>query len=141
MKKLDRIKMIEELLSDQDIKTQEELVQALEDKKIDVTQATVSRDIKEMGLVKVPAKSGGYRYNLPNLSGNQTLTALVRDIKLMDKMVAIKTSPGHAMLLKRKINSLCEERIFSLISDDDSILLVANSDEDARITYRFLGGE
>ncbi|WEV44621.1 hypothetical protein OZX60_04055 [Streptococcaceae bacterium ESL0687] len=141
MKKSDRIKIIEELLSNQDIKTQEELVQALEDKKIDVTQATVSRDIKEMGLVKVPAKSGGYRYNLPSLGGDKGFSALIRELKLMDKMVSAKTDPGHAMLLKRKILSLCGDRIFSLISDDDSILLVANSEEDARITYRFLGGE
>ncbi len=65
MKKQDRQRLIRQLLSSQDIERQEDFVRLLEEQNIHVTQATISRDIKEMQLVKVPAASGGYRYNMP----------------------------------------------------------------------------
>ncbi|OFI47752.1 arginine repressor [Floricoccus penangensis] len=141
MKKADRIKEIEELLSSQDIKTQDELVKNLQEKNIDVTQATISRDIKEMGLVKVPAKSGGYRYSLPSGQKDKSYLSLILDIEVLDKMLSIKTGPGHAMLAKRNLLESYGRRIFSLVADDDSLLLVAYSEEDALIIYRLLGGE
>ncbi|OFI49395.1 hypothetical protein BG261_02095 [Floricoccus tropicus] len=141
MKKADRIKEIEELLSSQDIKTQDELVKNLQEKNIDVTQATISRDIKEMGLVKVPAKSGGYRYSLPSGQKDKSYLSLILHVEVLDKMLSVKTGPGHAMLVKRNLLELYGRRIFSLIADDDSLLLVAYSEEDALTIYRLLGGE
>lgn len=141
MKKADRIKEIEELLSSQDIKTQDELVKNLQEKNIDVTQATISRDIKEMGLVKVPAKSGGYRYSLPSGQKDKSYLSLILHIEVLDKMLSIKTGPGHAMLVKRNLLESYNRRIFSLVADDDSLLFVAYSEEDALIIYRLLGGE
>ena len=57
--------MIMELIKNHDISTQEELVDRLLENGIEVTQATISRDIKKLGLVKVPDGYGGYKYSLP----------------------------------------------------------------------------
>lgn len=54
------------IIKNEDISTQEELVERLHESGIDVTQATVSRDIKRLGLIKVPDGKGGYKYSLPN---------------------------------------------------------------------------
>ncbi|MFG7388417.1 hypothetical protein ACGO3R_09750 [Lactococcus lactis] len=65
MKREDRLNFIAQFIRENEIKTQEELVNTLLTHGIDVTQATVSRDIKSLALIKVPAESGGYRYDLP----------------------------------------------------------------------------
>ena len=65
MRKKERHRLITRLLSEQDIQKQEEFVELLQEKGVSVTQATISRDIKEMKLVKVPSQKGGYRYSIP----------------------------------------------------------------------------
>ena len=55
------------LVQDEDIHTQDELASRLEEEGIEVTQATVSRDIKQLGLIKIPLDNGGYKYSLPCL--------------------------------------------------------------------------
>ena len=73
MKKYTRQTKILELISKSEIETQEELAEALKNMGIDVTQATISRDIKELRLVKVMSKSGKYKYCLLYTSKLQTL--------------------------------------------------------------------
>ena len=65
MKKAYRQKKIREIITARSIERQEDLVGALNELGLQVTQATISRDIKEMQLIKVPAENGGYRYALP----------------------------------------------------------------------------
>lgn len=65
MRKKERQRLIKQLLTSNNIQRQEDFVSLLEDQGIKVTQATVSRDIKDMQLVKVPSVTGGYRYSLP----------------------------------------------------------------------------
>ncbi len=57
--------IIRELITSNEIDTQEDLVELLLERDVKVTQATVSRDIKELHLVKVPTQTGGYKYSLP----------------------------------------------------------------------------
>jgi transcriptional regulator of arginine metabolism len=131
MKKTDRIRLIKKLLIAHEIKTQDELVTALLDLKIEVTQATISRDMRELRLVKVPAKTGGYRYALPESSHKHTDSDLFETIAIQGEQLAIKTSPGSAMLLKNRLWKRFENLIFTVLSDDDTVLLIATSDENA----------
>ena len=65
MKKAERQEKIREIITAESIERQEDLVKRLNELGLRVTQATISRDIKEMQLVKIPAEDGGYRYGLP----------------------------------------------------------------------------
>lgn len=60
MKREERLNFIAQFIKENEVKTQEELVSKLQQHDVDVTQATVSRDIKSLALIKVPAASGGY---------------------------------------------------------------------------------
>lgn len=139
MKKSDRIKLIKKILVDNDIMTQDDLVTALLDLKVAVTQATVSRDMRELRLIKAPAKNGGYRYALPETylpnSDEDLFKSVVEGIKIQGNQLAIKTSPGSAMILKKRLLSQFEASIFTVLSDDDTILLIALSDAYAKHIY------
>lgn len=139
MKKSDRIKLIKKILVDNDIMTQDDLVIALLDLKVAVTQATVSRDMRELRLIKAPAKNGGYRYALPETylpnSDEDLFKSVVEGIKIQGNQLAIKTSPGSAMILKKRLLSQFETSIFTVLSDDDTILLIALSDDYAKLIY------
>lgn len=139
MKKSDRIKLIKKILVDNDIMTQDDLVTALLDLKVTVTQATVSRDMRELRLIKAPAKNGGYRYALPENylpnSDEDLFKSVVEDLKIQGNQLAIKTSPGSAMILKKRLLSQFEASIFTVLSDDDTILLIASSDTYAKHIY------
>ena len=139
MKKSDRIKLIKKILVDNDIMTQDDLVTALLDLKVAVTQATVSRDMRELRLIKAPAKNGGYRYALPETylpnADEDLFKSVVEEIKIQDNQLAIKTSPGSAMILKKRLLSQFEASIFTVLSDDDTILLIALSDAYAKHIY------
>ena len=117
MKKSERINLIKDILVAREIMTQDDLVTALLDLNVEVTQATVSRDMRELRLIKAPAKNGGYRY------------------ALLDNQLAIKTSPGSAMILKKRLLSQFDTMIFTVLSDDDTILLVAYSEDHAEKIY------
>ena len=65
MKKAERQQKIREIITNESIERQEDLVARLREMGLTVTQATISRDIKEMQLIKIPADNGGYRYGLP----------------------------------------------------------------------------
>ena len=139
MKKSDRIKLIKKILVDNDIMTQDDLVTALLDLKVAVTQATVSRDMRELRLIKAPAKNGGYRYALPETylpnSDEDLSKSVVEGVKIQGNQLAIKTSPGSAMILKKRLLSQFEASIFTVLSDDDTILLIALSDAYAKHIY------
>ena len=88
---------IREIISNEQIETQDELVKRLNEYDLNVTQATVSRDIKELQLIKVPAPTGQYVYSLPNDRRYHPLEKLGR--YLMDSFVNIEGT-GNLLVLK-----------------------------------------
>lgn len=142
MKKSDRIRLIKQILVDYDIMTQDDLVNALLKLNVAVTQATVSRDMRELRLIKAPAKNGGYRYALPENylpnSDEELFKSVVEEIKIQGNQLAIQTSPGSAMILKKRLLTQFESLIFTVLSDDDTILLIASSDAYAQNIYNQL---
>jgi transcriptional regulator of arginine metabolism len=137
---------IRELIANEDIETQDDLVDRLKQDGFNVTQATVSRDIKELHLVKVPLIDGRYKYSLPADQRFNPLQKLKRS--LMDAFVRIdnasnqlvmKTMPGNANAIGALIDKLDWEEILGTICGDDTILIICRNPEDTEIIKnRFL---
>lgn len=137
---------IREIITENDIETQDELVDRLKQLNFNITQATVSRDIKELHLVKVPSKSGRYKYSTPTTQRFNSLDKLKRSI--MEAFVSIdhahhfvvlKTLPGNAQAIGALIDDLDWEGILGTICGDDTCLIICRTEESAiEIEERFV---
>jgi transcriptional regulator of arginine metabolism len=137
---------IREIIANNEIETQDDLVDELKNAGYNVTQATVSRDIKELHLVKVPLIDGRYKYSLPADQRFNPLQKLRRN--LMDAFVRVdaaghllvmKTLPGNAMAIGALIDHLEWDEILGTICGDDTLLIICKTPEDTEaISNRFL---
>lgn len=146
MKREERLNFIVNLIENQEIKTQSELVTALFAQNVEVTQATVSRDIKNLSLIKIPASNGGARYALPEgknkaknqeIVSNMVLESLL-ELKISEQMIALEVKPGTTSLVKKELKKRYENLIFSVLTDDDSLLLIATNLKSAQQIYNDL---
>jgi len=134
MNKKERLEKIRRFVTDYQIGTQEEIVEHLREAGISATQATVSRDIKELGIVKIPLKDNTYIYELPK--------SIVRSLQLaenniihaerMGHMINLQVIPGNTIFVKSQLMAVFSDQIFSCIADDNSILMVLRSEETAK---------
>ena len=145
MRKKDRHRLIIRLLNEFAIEKQEDFVEILKKHGVEVTQATISRDIKELKLVKIPAADGNYRYSLPQESNEDLFNKLLRLLKTaciaidsMDKMIMIKTIPGNASAVGNLLDKCFKEELFGLLNDDDSILMILRTEQDCATIYQKL---
>lgn len=117
------------------IQTQDELVAALRREGVAVTQATVSRDIKRLGLVKVPARDGGYRYALPAATAaaappraKEHLASVMREFATAVEpaldLVLVKTVPGGASPVAQAIDDARWPEIAGTLAGEDTIIIV-----------------
>lgn len=133
-----------DLISSADIETQEELAAALREKGFQVTQATVSRDIRELRLIKVASKTGGYKYAKPSrheTAVNERLTRILSDslvnVETAANLVVVKTLSGSANVAAEALDHLGWPEIIGTIAGDNTIFVAAKSDTDAEaITSR-----
>lgn len=141
-----RQRKIIELITERSISTQEELTSDLIAAGFEVSQATVSRDIKEMGLIKVMGKGGNYYYAFPNPEApnpEKRLKRLFADsvlkIEISDNLVVIKTLPGVAHAIASCVDGIDWPEIIGTVAGDDTILAVVKSRRLAKqIHQRFL---
>ncbi|WP_281176398.1 arginine repressor [Alicyclobacillus ferrooxydans] len=128
---------IKEIVSQREIETQDELVAALEEAGYGATQATVSRDIKELQLIKVVGSHGRYKYAIPVTATTVSLDGLRR--KLSDVFVSmtrannllvLKVLPGNAHSIGAMLDGIQIEGLLGTIAGDDTLLLIA-ADENA----------
>lgn len=138
MSKIQRQIKIRELITKHDISTQDELVERLKELGFNVTQATVSRDIKELELVKVPSANRNYIYSLPadqRFNPLEKLRRLIRDafvsIDHTSHFIVLKTLPGNAHAVGVLIDNLTWEEIMGTICGDDTCLIICKKEEDA----------
>lgn len=138
MRKKERQALMVRLLTENEITTQADLVALLRDQKIEVTQATVSRDIKEMKLVKIPFGQGAYRYCLPEETAKDStlkLDTILKEaflsVEQMAHYVVLRTIPGSAIVSKHLIERQYKAMLFAIINDDDRVLMIAKSVADA----------
>ncbi|WP_318508468.1 transcriptional regulator AhrC/ArgR [Bacillus sp. T3] len=137
---------IRDIIVNNDIETQDELVDRLKRDGYNVTQATVSRDIKELHLVKVPLLDGRYKYSLPADQRFNPLQKLKRalldafvKIDSASHLIVMKTLPGNAMAIGALIDNLDWDEIMGTICGDDTILIICRTSENTEvISKRFL---
>ena len=131
-----RFSKILEIINANDIETQEELAERLKQSGIDVTQATVSRDIKELGLIKVSNDSGKYKYAfLGKNDGNTALKLMnilseaVISIDYAINTIVIKTLSGMGQAAGAAIDSLGWNEIIGTVAGDDTIFAAVKSED------------
>jgi len=125
------------LISEKDIKTQEQLTESLKKLGFDTTQATVSRDIKEMGLVKTASGDGGYKYSSPKpvINSEQkpigTFSDTVIDVTYALHTIVIRTFAGMAQAVCASVDMIIGNKILGSIAGDDTILIIMQNEEEA----------
>lgn len=131
------------IIKEKDVKTQEQLTELLKQEDFEVTQATVSRDIKELGLVKVPSAGGGYKYAFANRAkaeSSQHLNIFSKAVTGIDyamHTIVIKTYSGMAPAVAASLDSLIGQEILGTIAGDDTILVITeNPEESAKLTKK-----
>jgi transcriptional regulator of arginine metabolism len=135
--KLQRHMKLREIIATFDIETQDELVERLQDAGFAVTQATVSRDIKELMLIKVPTGRGISKYSMPGdgrTNPQQKLKRALNDhfvsIDYTEHLIVLKSNPGTASAIGALIDQLPWQEVMGTVCGDDTILIICrNSDK------------
>jgi transcriptional regulator of arginine metabolism len=135
-----RQRKIRELIGSREIETQEDLVEVLSIEGMQVTQATVSRDIKEMQLIKVPLEDGRYKYSMPHDQRFNPAHKLKRALldhfvgaEAAENLVVLKCLPGTAGTICALIDGMDWTEVIGTIGGDDTILLVSKSKAQSEI--------
>lgn len=144
--KAQRHMKIREIITAKEIETQDDLVNELKRAGYNVTQATVSRDIKELHLVKVLTDRGIYKYSLPadhRFNPLQKLKRILKEsfinIDQSENLIVIKTLPGNANALASVLDRLDWEEILGTIAGDDTILVICRQRENVPVlVQRFI---
>ncbi len=143
--KTKRQRKIIELISDYDIETQEELAKLLVESGFAVTQATVSRDIRELNLTKTAANGEKQKYVVPNGTAttlNNKFKRVLNDgilsVEISQNIIVIKTVSGMAMAVGAAIDAIDMKEILGCIAGDDTIMCVIREAEEAEKVKDYL---
>lgn len=133
-----RHEKILEMVREKEIATQEELAQQLQKCGYSVTQATVSRDIKELELRKVPGESGKYKYAAPKTGNHEVGEGYLRILKegyvsmdVAQNILVVKTGAGLAMAVAATLDALKWDEIVGCIAGDDTVMCAIRSTHQA----------
>jgi transcriptional regulator of arginine metabolism len=131
MQKVSRLLAIEKIISMENISSQEQLLKRLKGKGISCTQATLSRNLRQLGVLRIPNGRGGYKYSLSEQgklsAGTLSTLNIVSAIKsIIDAkgMIIIKTIPGHANGVAVCIDNADRYEIAGTIAGDDTLLII-----------------
>ncbi len=144
--KADRQSLILEIISEADIETQNQLMEKLLDRGIKSTQATLSRDIKELRLIKELSPQGVYRYTVPprdeSADHDNKLRKIFREcVVRVDKaqnLIVIHTLPGLANAAASAIDNMADESVAGTIAGDDTVFLAMRTNMEAERFFREL---
>ncbi|RHP33306.1 arginine repressor [Lachnotalea sp. AF33-28] len=135
--KIERHSKIVELIGKYEIETQEELADRLNEAGFNVTQATVSRDIRELKLSKIPGENGRQKYSVLKKIGDIPGEKYVRILKdgfanmdMAQNILVIKTVSGMAMAVAAALDALHFDEIVGCIAGDDTIMCAVRTVDD-----------
>lgn len=115
------------------VHTHDELIEALNREGVQITQATVSRDIKELGIIKVPSADGGSVYSMPssvvepNRNRVDMMSDSIKKVSAALHTVVVNTIPGMAPAVASAIDGLLHSEILGSVAGDDTIIIIAES--------------
>lgn len=126
-----------DIIDKQDVETQEGLAEALRQRGIRVTQATVSRDIKELRLLKVLTPSGAYKYATADKAENGLTERFVRmlaesvlTVSSANNLIVVKTLSGSANVAAEALDSMHWPEVLGTLAGDNTVLLIIRANED-----------
>lgn len=126
--KKERLDAICRIIQTDNVSNQEELLKRLEQSGFQVTQATLSRDIKQLKVAKVHDGNGNYAYRLPDYSALmqpvKEQAPLHPNIEFSGNLAVVKTRPGYAMGIASDIDTHAPHEILGTIAGDDTILII-----------------
>jgi len=139
MKKV-RHKRIIEIIENHDVETQEELASYLKDAGYEVTQATVSRDIRELKLSKVPTGAGKQKYVVLKRDDSQLGDKYIRVLRdgfvsmdMAQNILVVKTVAGMAMAVAAALDAMKFKEIVGSIAGDDTIMMAVRTVEETKV--------
>lgn len=142
-KKNERLEAIKMIISSQEIGSQDELLKALTRDGFELTQATLSRDLKQLKVAKASSMSGNYVYVLPNdimykrstmkKASDMLLSTGFVSLEFSRNIAVIKTRPGYASRMAYDIDYRCFPDILGTIAGDDTIILVLREEADRKV--------
>ena len=145
MTRAERLLRISEIIQEQNIGTQEELAAALRAEGCEVTQATVSRDIRELHLQKVRLPGGGQRYVVPDAAGDGLIAKFGRVMKegivsvdQAQNILVIRTVSGMAMGVAAAVDAMHYPEVVGCIAGDDTIMVAVRTAEDTALLMKKL---
>lgn len=131
-----RHSLILEIIEEKDIETQEELAEELKRRGMKVTQATISRDIKELRLLKVLADHGGYKYATVERAEKgmndrfvRILSECVVGVESVNNLIVVKTLSASANAACEAIDSMKWSEVLGTIAGDNTLLVITRSEE------------
>ena len=141
--KANRQALIREIVENQVVQTQEELAEILRARGMVVTQATVSRDIKEMHLLKVLSEGGVYRYATMDKGEQGVSDRLIRmladcvlDVTSANNLIVVRTLSGSAHVAGEALDSLKWPEVLGTIAGDNTILVIVRANEEVDAVLR-----
>jgi transcriptional regulator of arginine metabolism len=138
MLKIERQNKIREIIKNNKVSKHSQLVQLLADQGLEFTQATISRDMHEMNIMKIASGTDGYIYVLPEESNNgierkvgQIISESMVNIESQQFLVIVKTIPGYAQALGSLLEQMMFPEVHGLLAGDDTIFMVTKSNTEA----------
>lgn len=127
-----RLALLARLLSGKRFESQDEIVRALAREGVEVTQATLSRDLRSLGVAKRSGRDGASWYELPGPATEVfdakrqalDLSVFVNEVRVAQNLAVVKTPPGHAMAVGRAIDLLTVEELVGTVAGDDTVLCI-----------------
>ena len=145
MSKKERLRLILSLIEEQEIDNQKELTDALLNAGLNVSQATVSRDINELNLVKVAGAKRKTRYAQGNIGDDKfsgKFAELFKQVSVSiasaNNLIVIKTLSGNAGSAGMAIDAMQAPEILGTVAGDDTLLIITKSNKDAELLLKRL---
>lgn len=139
MKKNRQMKVLE-IISKHEVETQDELIELLKAEEYYVTQATISRDIRELDLIKISTPRGTYKYTVSSHAenekkktshlGNALVSSLV-SIDFANNIIVVKTVPGMSNAVAIEIERIHMPEMLGCVAGDDTIIMVMRNEDKA----------
>jgi len=138
--KSDRLDVIRSIITNTVVQSQQELQELLSQNGYEVTQATLSRDLRTLGVLKVHDSSLGYCYRMPNSfqnqafhsKGNRFTIETIKSVEFSDSNCVIKTYPGFAGAVASVIDGNVKSGIMGTLAGDDTVLLILRKPVDQK---------
>jgi transcriptional regulator of arginine metabolism len=144
--KADRLRLLKKLIGEEEIHDQVQLQEKLHTLGVEITQATISRDLQEMGVTKVRVRPGIFKYTiLEQLPRNFLMDQLrvlfnnfVYALKSTGNLLMVKTSPGNANGVASLIDRIAFPGVLGTVAGDDTVLVVVDTARNCRALLQSL---